>query len=51
MLAEASLTDEDRVILKKIVLELEQLGLPEEIGKKRKRRSNRNSESRSQNPE
>ena len=51
LLAEASLTDEDRVILKKIVLELEQLGLPEEIGKKRKRRSNRNSEFRSQNPE
>lgn len=33
----AGLTQEDRVILKQVVLELEKLGLPEEIGKKKKR--------------
>jgi len=38
LLAGAPLTDEDKIILKKIVLELEQLGLPEEIDKKKRRR-------------
>lgn len=52
LLAEANLTEEDRVILKQVVLDLEKLGLPEEVGKKRKRReSGRNPESRIQNPE
>lgn len=37
LLATADLTDEDRVILKQVVLELENLGLPEEIGKKKRR--------------
>lgn len=49
LLTGADLTDEDRVILKQIVLDLENLGLPEEIGKKRKRRNT--GESRNQNPE
>jgi len=51
LLAEAPLADEDRVILKQAVIELEKLGLPEEIGKKRKRRKEGNPESRIQNPE
>lgn len=37
LLSGAPLTEEDRVILKKIVIELEQLGLPEEIDKKKRR--------------
>jgi tRNA (guanine37-N1)-methyltransferase len=37
LLARAPLTEEDRVILKQIVLELEKLGLPEGTGKKSKR--------------
>ncbi|MCL6611850.1 MAG: tRNA (guanosine(37)-N1)-methyltransferase TrmD [Peptococcaceae bacterium] len=38
LLAEAELTGEDRAILKQVVLDLEKLGLPEEIGKKRRQR-------------
>ena len=53
LLAEAELTEEDRVILKQVVLELEGLGLPAEIGKRKKRgrEPGRNPESRIQNPE
>ncbi|MCL6479665.1 MAG: tRNA (guanosine(37)-N1)-methyltransferase TrmD [Peptococcaceae bacterium] len=38
LLTTATLTGEDRVILKQIVLELERLGLPEETGRKGKRK-------------
>ncbi len=38
LLAGADLTEEDRIILKQVVLDLEKLSLPEEIGKKRKKR-------------
>lgn len=38
LLPTAPLTEEDKILLKGIVLELEKLGLPEEIGKKRGRR-------------
>jgi len=51
LLAGAPLADEDRVILKQAVIDLEKLGLPEEIGKKQKRRKEGNPESRIQNPE
>lgn len=37
LLAQAQLTDEDKIILKQVVIDLESLGLPEEIGKKKKR--------------
>ncbi len=38
LLAGAELTEEDRIILKQVVIELEKLGLPEETGKKKKKR-------------
>lgn len=50
LLAQAQLTDEDKIILKQAVIDLEALGLPEEIGKKR-RRSWQNPEDRSQKSE
>ncbi|MFZ5648536.1 MAG: tRNA (guanosine(37)-N1)-methyltransferase TrmD [Bacillota bacterium] len=39
LLARAPLTDEDKVILKQAVIELEKLGLPEEIGKKPRKKN------------
>lgn len=38
MLFETKLTEEDKIILKQVVMELEKLGLPEELGKKKRKR-------------